>query len=194
MRPRFDMIKNSLIDKHGKSEEWLREANKKYQWHCQNARSRNIECSLTLDEYVTKLIEAGISPRDIGKGSCKYQLGRIGDTGPYTKESCRFITHTQNIKERDQNGGSKKGRTKKTDASIAAQSEKVSGHYKLTSRSGEVLYIKNLTQFCVDNGMDQGNASWVCDSMCADGSTPRRCRGWVINKITEQEYEENVCG
>ena len=38
----------------------------------------------------------------------EYQMGRIGDTGNYSVDNCRFIPRTQNIMERVVNGGSKR--------------------------------------------------------------------------------------
>jgi len=60
---------------------------------------------LTFDEYLFKVFEAGITIEQIGKGIDDYQLARYTDSGPYTVDSCRYVTHRVNREEWISNGG-----------------------------------------------------------------------------------------
>ncbi|USE39539.1 hypothetical protein [Endozoicomonas sp. SCSIO W0465] len=65
-----------------------------------NAKKVNIPFDLTQDEYLQLAFNADITePKQIGRGSNAYQLGRIGDTGGYVMGNCRFITQKQNKAE-----------------------------------------------------------------------------------------------
>lgn len=55
--------------------------------------------NLTFEQYLNKLVEAGITPSNVGKRSTDYSLSRINDEGPYTQKSCRFITTRANCLE-----------------------------------------------------------------------------------------------
>lgn len=55
--------------------------------------------SLTLEQYFTKLSEAGITVFDLGNRLGCYNLARYNDEGPYTNESCRFVRVEQNLGE-----------------------------------------------------------------------------------------------
>jgi len=55
--------------------------------------------TLSLKEYFKKMNEAGINPDNLGNEIDSYHLSRYNDEGPYTKESCRFITKRENLKE-----------------------------------------------------------------------------------------------
>lgn len=59
---------------------------------------------LAFIEYLDKMLEAGITPFDVGCHIGDYQLARIGDEGPYTKSSCRFILRENNFIEQIENG------------------------------------------------------------------------------------------
>lgn len=68
-----------------------------------DANYKGIDFNLTFEEYLMLAYEAKLkSPAQIGTKPRNYQLGRIGDTGGYAKDNCRFITHIRNRKERDQ--------------------------------------------------------------------------------------------
>lgn len=54
---------------------------------------------LTFQQYLDKLVEAGISPSMVGNQSHQYNLSRYGDQGVYTVDNCRFITRLENLKE-----------------------------------------------------------------------------------------------
>lgn len=60
---------------------------------------------LTITEYLFKAFEANILSSDVGCVRGKYQLGRIGDSGDYTVDNCRFITMEANQLEMAKNGG-----------------------------------------------------------------------------------------
>jgi hypothetical protein len=60
---------------------------------------RYSDSTLTLEQYLAKLKESGISPDDVGINNEQYQLARYNDEGPYTKESCRFILKIENLNE-----------------------------------------------------------------------------------------------
>ena len=57
------------------------------------------ESTLTFEQYLNKLAEAGIRPEDVGTSPHQYNLSRFKDEGPYTVESCRFITRRENLAE-----------------------------------------------------------------------------------------------
>ncbi len=60
--------------------------------------------TLTFQEYLNKLDEASITPDEVGTYNHQYQLSRVNDEGPYTKESCRFLLKTENFREQVDNG------------------------------------------------------------------------------------------
>lgn len=57
------------------------------------------DSTLTFEQYLIKLDEAGIKPEDVGNYSQNYHLSRYNDEGPYTNESCRFIPKPENMNE-----------------------------------------------------------------------------------------------
>jgi hypothetical protein len=136
----------------------------KYRRHTYAAEQRGMDTSLTFDQYMTKVREAGIeNPDQIGKRAGQFQLGRVGDVGRYEDANCRFITARQNRQECFQNGrhleGMKRlselrtgqtkdvsewarkisqtltGRTKETDPGLAAMAEKLRGRTASTDPS-----------------------------------------------------------
>ena len=62
------------------------------------------ESTLTFEEYLYKMKEAGIRPVNLGNENYDYHLSRYTDDGPYTKNSCRFILKKNNLKEQVENG------------------------------------------------------------------------------------------
>ncbi len=60
---------------------------------------RQPDSTLTFLQYINKMKEAGLTPDDIGRRSDDYQLARYSDEGPYTNDSCRFITAKENHQE-----------------------------------------------------------------------------------------------
>lgn len=55
--------------------------------------------TLTFEQYLDKLHFQSLRPSDIGISSEKFNLSRYNDHGPYTNESCRFITRRENVLE-----------------------------------------------------------------------------------------------
>lgn len=55
--------------------------------------------TLTFEDYLKKLKDANIRPTDVGLAIDSYNLSRYNDTGPYTKDSCRFILKKDNLNE-----------------------------------------------------------------------------------------------
>ena len=71
-----------------------------------SSKQRGSICLLTFEQYVSLAKETGLTePQQIGKKSQLYQMARIGDTGNYELGNCRFVTMSQNAKERADNGG-----------------------------------------------------------------------------------------
>lgn len=56
--------------------------------------------TLTFEQYMNKLREAGITPSEVNNVD-GYNLSRYNDEGPYTNESCRFIPAKMNIFEQE---------------------------------------------------------------------------------------------
>ena len=65
-----------------------------------HARIKGIEMALSHDDIQQLLDNAGITIEQVGKHRGMYQLGRYGDTGGYTIDNCRFITHAENQAEK----------------------------------------------------------------------------------------------
>lgn len=59
--------------------------------------------TLTFEEYLNKMKETGISPFDLGNDNHNYHLSRFNDEGPYTNESCRFVSKYINMNEQTTN-------------------------------------------------------------------------------------------
>lgn len=55
--------------------------------------------NITFIQYLNKMMEANITPDDLGNSLENYHLSRYNDEGPYTNESCRFITKRENLQE-----------------------------------------------------------------------------------------------
>ena len=58
--------------------------------------------SLTFRQYLDKMVEAGITPNQIGNGRDQYNLSRYGDVGVYSDETCRFTKRIENEREQHQ--------------------------------------------------------------------------------------------
>lgn len=57
------------------------------------------ESNLTFEQYLHKLVEKNLTPRDVGNKTDQYNLSRFDDRGGYTKDNCRFITRKMNLLE-----------------------------------------------------------------------------------------------
>lgn len=137
----------------------------KYRGQRDHATERGLKSELTFEDYLTKAQEAGItSPEQIGPGKDKFVLGRHGDVGNYTGESCRFIPSEQNLQESHENGrralaGQKcaitiTGRTKENNPGTAAQAEKLAKNFVMIDPTGTVYRGSNLFEFCGQHGLD----------------------------------------
>jgi hypothetical protein len=68
---------------------------------CVNAPKAGVDFQLSCEEIGILLEKAEIKSSDWGFSSGKkYVLARYSDTGPYSIENCRFITHVENIREK----------------------------------------------------------------------------------------------
>lgn len=67
-------------------------------WRC--LYKRQPESSITLDEYLSMMMENGLRPDMIGLNRGKYSLARFNDLGAYSVANCRFIKIEDNISER----------------------------------------------------------------------------------------------
>lgn len=84
---------------------------KKYKEKKKNSKKRNIQFLLSREEFIQKIFEAGIKPNQISTGINDYHLARRanidgvkicdGDLS-YSSNTCEFILHSENIKERDE--------------------------------------------------------------------------------------------
>lgn len=83
-------------------EAWSR----KWRHLCGNGTRRGNPVELTFYQYMVLAREAELtSPDQIGNKPGLYQMGRLGDEGPYKVGNCRFITHEQNLQEQLENTG-----------------------------------------------------------------------------------------
>lgn len=65
-----------------------------------NAKLEGVKFDLTFDEYWKLKDEANLKTEDLGFSGKGYVLARYNDKGPYKYGNCRFITQSQNAKER----------------------------------------------------------------------------------------------
>lgn len=116
----------------------------RHKWRTQkdNASRREIEHSLTFKEYLRLARRAKLSrPEDVGVKGNRYVLARLGDTGPYSFDNCRFITNSANLKEGRRNGchlesdAAKRTYTKYNNAGVASAASKLTGRTKFTDPS-----------------------------------------------------------
>ena len=147
-------------------------AREKWRSHVKHCKERGVK-PLELHIYKSKLIDANITPNKIGRTLGSYQLARYSDSGDYTESNCRFITQTENLKERCLNGGTERGialrrglpniktslsltgRTAKTHDYIARIADSKAKEYSVISPDGEFLIIRNLRKFCRESGLDR---------------------------------------
>lgn len=138
-----------------------------------SAPARGAVCYLTFKQYMRLVKKAGInSPSQIGKKAENFQMSRRGDTGDYEIGNCRFLTASQNLEEKKQNGGTFRGaentarkirgRTKETDKGYASVSEFRSKAFKLRDPGGCVHTGKNLKEFCATQSLHRGAMAAVC--------------------------------
>lgn len=152
-------------------------ARAKWRTHYKHCGRRGV-LPLTFELYVKKLLEANIEPHQVGRTLGSYQLGRFTDSGDYTESSCRFITQTQNLLERSQNGGCERGasknrgktakdtewlakraeafrgRTAETHEHIARMANSKAKPFHFIHESGAVIKGRNIRKYCRDNGLE----------------------------------------
>ena len=98
---------------------------------CTAKQAGNV-CLLTIEDYCQLLIEANITPDMVGCRKGQYVLGRKNgitgtvDEGNYILGNCRFILHTENIKEANHS----KSEETKCKLSIIATGRKLSEKHK----------------------------------------------------------------
>ena len=81
--------------------------------------SRQPESTITFDEYLTMIQEAGLRPNMVGLRRGQYHLARFNDSGAYSVSNCRFIPQEQNQKERKE-GYQRKSEFRKLMSEIAS--------------------------------------------------------------------------
>ena len=65
-----------------------------------NARKENIGFELSFEDYCKLVKEAGLKSSQLGFSGDGYVLARYNDDGPYSYGNCRFITQSENAKEK----------------------------------------------------------------------------------------------
>jgi hypothetical protein len=161
---------------------------KKYHGHKYHAMQRGLKSFLTFKNYMVKVVEAGLSrPDQIGARGEQYQLGRIGDTGDYTIDNCRFITSRQNILEAfsnkrhldsiEQKAKLRRGQTKETCEAVAKQaaslSRTLSKEFVVFDPDGNRYTGRDISEFSKQHGLYHGGLHAVCRG------ERRSCRGWT---------------
>lgn len=76
----------------------MKELKKKYFNKKFNSRKQGINFNLSFEEYKELCLRANIDYCDIKPNG--FHLARYNDVGEYSINNCRFITHTENFKER----------------------------------------------------------------------------------------------
>lgn len=185
------MYRKSVFARLGFDMSVYEDFNKKWQQLIRNAIRREVNATLTFREYCLLAKDANLTnPKLIGRESGNYQLGRLGDVGPYSMGNCRFILIHENIQEKMDNGGAAragrkisaklKGRTAQTHAGVARVSEKISKAFRLIDSSGTVHEGRNLSRFCADHRLDTATMGSVLNGK------RRQHKGWtgswVINE------------
>ncbi|AUR97723.1 hypothetical protein NVP1244A_021 [Vibrio phage 1.244.A._10N.261.54.C3] len=194
-KPRRKTAKIILADELGLAYDYIDRCHNKHHSAKCNAATKGVEFNLTLREYVSLMDEAGITVDDIGCSINNYNLGRIGDSGPYMLGNCRFITVEQNIRERVHNGGAKiggvvgglarRGRTARNHDGVASMANKMSKYWKVTTPEGVSVYVHNLCAYASDN------------SLTVQCMYPQKCafsmhKGYKTEEIDKEEFENNV--
>jgi hypothetical protein len=113
------------------TEQWF----SKYQVHRDSASQRGLETELTFQQYLQKALDAGLkAPNEIGRKLGQFVLGRVGDIGNYTDNNVRFITSTQNHKERFENGRNLEGDARRSEL-MRGQTKETSERLRKVSES-----------------------------------------------------------
>lgn len=86
------------------SDELDRIARSKWRTKLRTSNFRDLNVTLTYEEYKQLMVDAGIQPSQIGTGDNDYCLARYKDLGHYTLGNCRFITNSENMLEQIESG------------------------------------------------------------------------------------------
>ncbi|AGG58189.1 hypothetical protein VPDG_00028 [Vibrio phage henriette 12B8] len=82
----------------------------KFANHIKKCYNEGLENQLSIEDWLFVCYTSGIMhPDDIGIAMNKHHLSRIGDVGGYSINTCRYILGRDNMRERDANGGTKRG-------------------------------------------------------------------------------------
>ena len=76
----------------------LRKAKKQFYAQRGNARNRNIEWKLSIEEYCQVWLKSGLWDKR-GKGKGKYVMSRKGDIGPYSLDNVFVQSWEQNTRD-----------------------------------------------------------------------------------------------
>ena len=148
-----------LYEVHGKKEDWLA-------W-------KGLSGAIGKEEIIKQAILIGAKKPQTEEG--KRKISAFRKTFRYSEESKRKISMAKK--------GSKLTEEHKRKVSLALMghvqpesqkqkvAEKLSRSYQITNPDGETFVIKNLSKFCRENNLDQGNMS------------RNRVRGWSCQKI-----------
>lgn len=175
-------------------DKWLR--------HGRHCKERGVK-PIDLEGYKKKILDAGITPEQIGRTLGCYHLARYADVGDYTESSCRFITLSENLKEKCINGGTARGaekkrgvpnpkmslvmtgRNAKTHEYIARCAEKRATEFSLMSQNGAILNGRNLRKFCRENNLDMSGIRRVLHG------TQKSYKGWSkVNSLVERPADK----
>lgn len=156
-----------IVKAHGLPEATTGGWAQKFKRHKALAAARGLQSHLTFDQYIQKVVEAGMtSPHQHGLRKGQLVLGRVGDEGDYEVERCRFITTEQNLREGYDNGkhvnGIKRraqgmiGQTKENSEWVRKISERLTGRTKETHSSYAALAVKLAKDFILidPNGVE----------------------------------------
>lgn len=144
--------------------------------HCEQT---NKECTLSFYDYVNLALVAGIADYTrIGKSATSMQLGRIGDTGGYTMENCRFITKRQNMDERCLNGGTARGSAKLVGKE--SKTRKPVSCYNVITEAVQRFASGKIAADCLDLWPPQ-----VCNAV----KSGCEIKSYYIKHISEEEYQ-----
>lgn len=87
----------------------------KFANHIKKCYNEGIKNELSVEDWLYVCYASGIKhPDDIGIAMDKHHLARIGDVGAYKLGNCRYILGSENMSERDTNGGTERGAKKRT--------------------------------------------------------------------------------
>ena len=105
----------------------------------------------------------------------KRKISAFRKTFKYSEESKRKISMSQKKKNLSSEHyrwvGSQRKNFKQPESQKQKVAEKLSRSYQITNPDGESFVIKNLSKFCRENNLDQGNMS------------RNQVRGWSCQKI-----------